>query len=103
MLLLIFMLTAPLMYRGIDVNLPKSAGKPTAVEERVVLTVTKDQTIYINEKPVALGAVEPALRDLFKNRRTRRSTSRRIRALVRAGRGDDGPRPSRRHRASSAW
>jgi biopolymer transport protein TolR len=67
-LLLIFMLTAPLMYRGIDVNLPKSSGKPTAVEERVVLTVTKEQTIYINDKPVALGAVEQALRDLFKNR-----------------------------------
>jgi len=67
-LLLIFMLTAPMMYRGIDVNLPKSSGKPTAVEERVVLTVTKEQTIYINDKPVALGAVEQALRDLFKNR-----------------------------------
>lgn len=67
-LLLIFMLTAPLMYRGIDVNLPKSSGKPTAVEERVVLTVTKEQTIYLNDKPVALGAVEQALRDLFKNR-----------------------------------
>ena len=32
-LLLIFMLTAPLMYRGIDVNLPKTAGKPTVTEE----------------------------------------------------------------------
>ena len=67
-LLLIFMLTAPLMYRGIDVNLPKSSGKPTAVEERVVLTVTKEQTIYLNDKPVALGALEQALRDMFKNR-----------------------------------
>ena len=54
-LLLIFMLTAPLMYRGIDVNLPKSSGKPTAVEERMVLTVTKEQTIYLNDKPVALA------------------------------------------------
>jgi biopolymer transport protein TolR len=67
-LLLIFMLTAPLMYRGIDVNLPKTAGKPTAVEERMILTVTKEQTIYINDKPVALGALEQTLRDLFKNR-----------------------------------
>ena len=33
-LLLIFMLTAPMMYRGIDVNLPKAAARPTAVEER---------------------------------------------------------------------
>jgi biopolymer transport protein TolR len=67
-LLLIFMLTAPLMYRGIDVNLPKSAGEPTAVEERMVLTVTKEQTLYVNDKPVALGALEQTLRDLFKNR-----------------------------------
>jgi len=67
-LLLIFMLTAPLMYRGIDVNLPKTAGKPTAVEERMVLTLTKEQTIYVNDKPVALGSLEQALRDLFKNR-----------------------------------
>ncbi|MGH7397405.1 MAG: ExbD/TolR family protein [Candidatus Rokuibacteriota bacterium] len=67
-LLLIFMLTAPLMYRGIDVNLPKTSGKPTVVEERMVLTVTKEQKIYVNDKPVALGALEQTLRDLFKNR-----------------------------------
>lgn len=67
-LLLIFMLTAPLMYRGIDVNLPKTAGRPTAVEERMVLTLSKEQTIYLNDKPVALGALEQALRDMFKNR-----------------------------------
>src|SRR4029450_4559541 len=51
-LLLIFMLTAPMMYRGIDVNLPKAASKPTAVEERMVLTVTKDQSLFLNEKRV---------------------------------------------------
>ena len=67
-LLLIFMLTAPLMYRGIDVNLPKTSGKPTAVEERMVLTVTKDRTVYLNDKPVSLATLEQQLRDAFKNR-----------------------------------
>jgi biopolymer transport protein TolR len=67
-LLLIFMLTAPLMYRGIDVNLPKTSGKPTAVEERVVLTLTKEQTVYINDKPIPLASLEQRLVDLFKNR-----------------------------------
>ena len=67
-LLLIFMLTAPLMYRGIDVNLPKTSGKPTVVEERMVLTVTKDHTVYLNDKPVSLAALEQNLRDAFKNR-----------------------------------
>src|SRR5215475_2304931 len=69
-LLLIFMLTAPLMYRGIDVNLPKTAGKPTAVEERMVLTLTREQTLYLNndKKPIPMPMLEQTLRDLFKNR-----------------------------------
>jgi len=67
-LLLIFMLTAPMMYRGIDVNLPKAASRPTAVEERMILTVTKDRTLYLNEKPVSLATLETQLRDSFKGR-----------------------------------
>jgi biopolymer transport protein TolR len=67
-LLLIFMLTAPMMYRGIDVNLPKAAAKPTAVEERMILTVTKDRTLYLNDKPMPLATLETQLRDAFKGR-----------------------------------
>jgi biopolymer transport protein TolR len=67
-LLLIFMLTAPMMYRGIDVNLPRAAAKPTAVEERLVLTVTKDRTLFLNDKRVAPGGLEGALRDAFRGR-----------------------------------
>lgn len=67
-LLLIFMLTAPLMYRGIDVNLPKTSGKPTAVEERLVLTLTKEQAVYLNDKLVPIGTLEDQLRNAFKNR-----------------------------------
>ena len=67
-LLLIFMLTAPLMHRGIDVNLPRSAAKPTAVEERMVLTLTKDQTVFLNDKPVPMAALDARLRDLMKDR-----------------------------------
>ncbi|MBI1961957.1 MAG: biopolymer transporter ExbD [Candidatus Rokubacteria bacterium] len=67
-LLLIFMLTAPMMYRGIDVNLPKAAAKPTAVEERLVLTVTKDQALFLNDKRVAPAGLEVALRQAFASR-----------------------------------
>ena len=67
-LLLIFMLTAPMMYRGIDVNLPKAAAKPTAVEERMILTVTKDRALYLNDKPMPLATLETQLRDAFKGR-----------------------------------
>jgi biopolymer transport protein TolR len=67
-LLLIFMLTAPMMYRGIDVNLPKTASRPTVVEERMVLTVTRDHTLYLNERQVSLAWLDTALRDAFANR-----------------------------------
>jgi biopolymer transport protein TolR len=70
-LLLIFMLTAPMMYRGIDVNLPRSGGKPTAVEERLVLTITKDRLIYLNERPLPLANLETRLRDLLRDRTDR--------------------------------
>ena len=67
-LLLIFMLTAPMMYRGIDVNLPRAAAKPTAVEERMVLTVTKEQGFYLNDRRVTPAGLEDALRDAFRSR-----------------------------------
>ena len=67
-LLLIFMLTAPMMYRGIDVNLPKAAAKPTAVEERLVLTVTKDRALFLNDKRVPPGGLESQLKAAFQGR-----------------------------------
>jgi len=67
-LLLIFMLTAPMMYRGIDVNLPKTASKPTAIEERLVLTVTRDHLLYLNERALPLATLETRLRELLRDR-----------------------------------
>jgi biopolymer transport protein TolR len=67
-LLLIFMLTAPMMYRGIDVSLPKSGGKPTATEERLVLTITKDRVLYLNNSVMPLATLEPRMRELMKER-----------------------------------
>jgi biopolymer transport protein TolR len=67
-LLLIFMLTAPMMYQGIDVNLPKTSSRPTAVEERMVLTVTKDQRLFLNQRQVGTAALEGVLREAFKDR-----------------------------------
>ncbi|MGH7264830.1 MAG: biopolymer transporter ExbD [Candidatus Rokuibacteriota bacterium] len=67
-LLLIFMLTAPMMYRGIDVNLPKTSSRPTAVEERLVITITKDRLLYLNDRPLPLATLEPRLRELIRDR-----------------------------------
>ena len=67
-LLLIFMLTAPLMHSGIDVNLPRSSARAAPSEERIILTLTKDQTVFINNTGVPLASLEGRLREMLASR-----------------------------------
>jgi biopolymer transport protein TolR len=60
-LLIIFMVTAPLLYRGIDVNLPKSAINTIQPEERIVLTVNGQQRIFLDREETNLNGLEKAL------------------------------------------
>jgi biopolymer transport protein TolR len=53
-LLIIFMVTAPLLQQGIDVNLPEAKAKELPTEERIDLTVKKDGTIYMNKNSVSM-------------------------------------------------
>ena len=46
-LLLIFMLTAPVLQSGIDVAIPHTRLTATLTEERMVVTIDKDQNIYL--------------------------------------------------------
>ena len=65
-LLIIFMVTAPLLYRGIDVDLPKSATNTIQPEERIILTVSKLQTIYLDREEMNLSRLEKSLTDRAK-------------------------------------
>ena len=51
-LLIIFMITAPLLYRGIDISLPNSATNSIQATERMVVTVQKDGNIYLDKERV---------------------------------------------------
>ena len=46
-LLLIFMLTAPVLQSGIDVAIPHTRSTQTLTEERLVVTIDKDQNVYM--------------------------------------------------------
>jgi biopolymer transport protein ExbD/biopolymer transport protein TolR len=46
-LLLIFMLTAPVLQSGIDVAIPHTRSTATLTEERMVVTIDKNQNIYL--------------------------------------------------------
>jgi TolR protein len=48
-LLIIFMVTAPLMQRGIDVDLPRTAAQTSENEERLILSIDKDSKIFLND------------------------------------------------------
>ncbi|MGO9378491.1 MAG: ExbD/TolR family protein [Dissulfurispiraceae bacterium] len=52
-LLIIFMVTAPLMQQGIDVNLPKAKGKEMPPEERVSIVVKSGGLIYLDDNPIS--------------------------------------------------
>src|SRR6476659_2413873 len=57
-LLLVFMVTAPMMSRGIDVSLPVANQPNITPEDRpVTVTVSARGTVYINDKPVAPPAM----------------------------------------------
>lgn len=72
-LLIIFMITAPMMQQGLEVQLPVAGGMTQpALEKEIVLTVTKDGTIYLNQSVYALDALQPKLQALYKNRRDQR-------------------------------
>jgi len=56
-LLIIFMVTAPLMTQGIDVDLPQAKGKDMAPAERVIITIKKDGKIYAGKTSVTLDTL----------------------------------------------
>jgi biopolymer transport protein TolR len=51
-LLIIFMITAPILQSGIEVDVPKTRTVKPIVEQRVVVSIDKNQDIYIGNDPV---------------------------------------------------
>jgi biopolymer transport protein TolR len=63
-LLVIFMVTAPMLYRGMDIKLPTSASNTIKPEIRAVLTIEKDQRLYLDKDPISVAQLERKLRVL---------------------------------------
>ncbi len=61
-LLIIFMVTAPLLYRGIDMTLPKTKTNTIKPEKRFILTIGKNRAVYLNEEKIATGKLAGRLR-----------------------------------------
>lgn len=51
-LLIIFMITAPILQSGIDVDVPKTKTVKELTQVRMVITLDRAQRVYLNDKPV---------------------------------------------------
>ncbi|MFA5182613.1 MAG: protein TolR [Syntrophales bacterium] len=65
-LLIIFMVTAPMLSMGIDVNLPRVKSKTIDVnEEKLVLSINKDGEIFINRTKIPKDDLKVKLENIF--------------------------------------
>lgn len=71
-LLVIFMVTAPMMMQGVDVALPEATTKPlVAQKDNLVVTIDKDQKVYINDFAVDTDYLREKLMKILENRADR--------------------------------
>ncbi|MGE3538453.1 MAG: protein TolR [Candidatus Tectimicrobiota bacterium] len=73
-LLIIFMITAPMMQQELDVNLPVAAGTPqipASAEEPVVLTINKQGNIYLDQTAYTVDTLRAKLQAIYQPRRNK--------------------------------
>jgi biopolymer transport protein TolR len=68
LLLVIFMITAPMMQGGLDLKLPEADAKPLESKEGVTISVTKAGDIYLGSEKYKLSDFRALVRALPKNR-----------------------------------
>jgi biopolymer transport protein TolR len=65
-LLIIFLITAPMLLGGIDVRVPKTATRNIQPEERLVLTITRDRGVFLENQPISLDRLSKVLSGMVK-------------------------------------
>ena len=71
-LLIMFMVTAPLMQQGIEVDLPKTSSTGVEVnDEPFIIVISADRKITAAKNPIAMGDLQSKLRAVFKNRKNK--------------------------------
>ena len=71
-LLIIFMVTAPMMVQGVNVQLPETTAEPLPSEtEHLVVTIDVENKVYINDYEVTIDYLEEKLAKILVNRRDR--------------------------------
>lgn len=64
LLMIIFMITAPMMQGGVDVSLPRTEARPLDAKSPLVVSVTRAGTIFVDEVQVSLAEFRGTFRAL---------------------------------------
>jgi biopolymer transport protein TolR len=65
-LLIIFMVTAPMMVQGVDVALPEVSAQPMVAEkENLTVTIDRETNIYINDFQVRMDFLKDKLEKIL--------------------------------------
>jgi biopolymer transport protein TolR len=67
-LLVIFIITAPILQGGVEVQVPRARSEAISSPDGVIVTVTRDGTIYIGDAEASWEEFEPALTDVVRER-----------------------------------
>ncbi|MBV6522680.1 MAG: Biopolymer transport protein ExbD [Gemmatimonadaceae bacterium] len=68
LLMVIFMITAPIMQGGVDVALPKAEAKPLEPKSGLVVTVSRRGDLFVDETRMSLGEFRASFRALADQR-----------------------------------
>jgi len=68
-LLIIFMVTAPVLQSGIDVSVPKTRTVKQITEERMVITINKEQRVFLGNDAINLNEIGAKLRQRIRDPR----------------------------------
>jgi len=60
-LLVIFMVTAPVLQSGIDVNVPKTRTVKEITQERLVISIDKQQRVFLGNRPININEIASTL------------------------------------------
>jgi len=61
-LLIIFMVTAPVLQSGIEVNVPKTRTVKQITEERLVISIDKQQRVFLGNDPININSIASVLK-----------------------------------------
>ena len=61
-LLVIFMITEPVLQSGIEVNVPKTRTVSQITEQRMVVTIDREQNIFLNDQSINIHDLPQALK-----------------------------------------